>query len=31
MTSFDQRGRLISRTKSGMNTKLHAATDVDGI
>jgi hypothetical protein len=26
----DQRGRLIGRTKGGMNTKLHAVTDADG-
>ena len=26
----DQRGRLIGRTKGGMNTKLHAVTDVEG-
>jgi transposase len=26
----DQRGRLIGRTKVGMNTKLHAVTDADG-
>lgn len=26
----DQRGRLIGRTKCGMNTKLHAVTDEDG-
>ena len=28
--SDDQRGRLIGRTKGGMNTKLHAVTDADG-
>ena len=26
----DRRGRLIGRTKGGMNTKLHAVTDADG-
>ena len=26
----DQRGRLIGRTKGGMNTKLHAVTDENG-
>ncbi len=26
----DQRGRLIGRTKGGLNTKLHAVTDVKG-
>ena len=26
----DQRGRLIGRTKGGMNTNLHAVTDADG-
>ena len=26
----DQRGRLIGRTKGGMNTKLHAVTDASG-
>lgn len=26
----DQRGRLIGRTKGGMNTKLHAVTDAKG-
>lgn len=26
----DQRGRLIGRTKGGMNTKLHAVADADG-
>ena len=26
----DQKGRLIGRTKGGMNTKLHAVTDADG-
>ena len=26
----DQRGRLIGRTKGGMNIKLHAVTDADG-
>lgn len=26
----DQRGRLIGRTKGGMNTKLHAVTDAEG-
>ena len=26
----EQRGRLIGRTKGGMNTKLHAVTDADG-
>jgi transposase len=26
----DQRGRLIGRTKGGMNTKLHAVTDGEG-
>ncbi|TGD60049.1 IS4/IS5 family transposase, partial [Tabrizicola sp. WMC-M-20] len=26
----DHRGRLIGRTKGGMNTKLHAVTDADG-
>ena len=26
----DQRGRLIGRTKGGMNTRLHAVTDADG-
>ena len=26
----DQRGRLIGRTKGGMNTKLHAVTDANG-
>jgi hypothetical protein len=28
--SDDQRGRLIGRTKGGMNTKLPAVTDADG-
>ena len=26
----DQRGRLIGRTKGGLNTKLHAVTDAKG-
>ncbi len=26
----DQPGRLIGRTKGGMNTKLHAITDAEG-
>lgn len=26
----DQRGRLIGRTKDGLNTKLHAVTDAKG-
>lgn len=26
----DQRGRLIGRTKGGLNTKLHAVADADG-
>lgn len=26
----DQKGRLIGRTKGGMNTKLHAVTDAEG-
>jgi hypothetical protein len=26
----DQRGRLIGRTKGGMNTKLHSVTDAEG-
>ena len=26
----DQRGRLIGRTKGGLNTKLHAVTDARG-
>jgi hypothetical protein len=26
----DQRGRLIGRTKGGMNTKHYAVTDADG-
>jgi hypothetical protein len=26
----DQRGRLIGRTKAGLNTKLHAVTDAKG-
>ena len=29
-TADDQRGRLIGRTKGGMNTTLHAVTDADG-
>ena len=28
--SDDQRGRLIGRTKGGLNTKLHAVTDAKG-
>jgi transposase len=27
---YDQRGRLIGRTKGGLNTKLHAVTDAKG-
>jgi IS5 family transposase len=28
--AYDPRGRLIGRTKGGMNTKLHAVTDAEG-
>ena len=27
----DERGRLIARTKGGLNTKLHAVTDAEGV
>ena len=30
MGPYDQRGRLIGRTKGGMHTKLHALTNAEG-